>query len=119
MPGNVIDIQEVEEERYLAAALFGLASTAQGTGVITSGCNGDALRGKAQSCAGSSPLRQQPSRKRSMLISQTDGLCGAVHRSTVPVAPHSSSRGTAHHRWLPCGHDCMKGCPLQRRKLLL
>jgi hypothetical protein len=27
VPGSVIDIQEVEEERYLAAALYGLCGT--------------------------------------------------------------------------------------------
>ena len=104
VPGNVIDIQEVEEERYLAAALFGLASTAQGTGIITSGCNGDALRGKAQACAAPSASSMGPTSRHSPLVVET--AC-AVHCSTVHLALHNSREGAAHHRWLLCGPGCM------------
>ncbi len=34
VPGNLIDVNAVEEERYLAAALFGLAGSPGGRGVI-------------------------------------------------------------------------------------
>ena len=50
MPANVIDIQEVEEERFVGAALFGLAGSAQGVDVLTSSGEGSTLRGGSSSC---------------------------------------------------------------------
>jgi hypothetical protein len=52
VPGNLVEVNAVEEERYLAVALFGLAGSPTGRGIILS--HPATIRGKAATAAKSS-----------------------------------------------------------------